>query len=45
MDVEEKEAEIVSDSSLATKYLHLKECFKRKRRSCEKYLNYFNRNK
>lgn len=28
MDVEEKEAEIVSDSSLATKYLHLKECFK-----------------
>ncbi|PGW29505.1 MrcB family domain-containing protein [Bacillus cereus] len=27
-DVEEKEAEIVSDSSLATKYLHLKECFK-----------------
>lgn len=28
MDVEEKEAEFVSDSSLATKYLHLKECFK-----------------
>ncbi|MDA1884437.1 MrcB family domain-containing protein [Bacillus cereus group sp. BY105LC] len=28
MDVGEKEAEIVSDSSLATKYLHLKECFK-----------------
>jgi len=28
MDMEEKEAEIVSDSSLATKYLHLKECFK-----------------
>ncbi|WP_242242360.1 MrcB family domain-containing protein [Bacillus cereus group sp. BfR-BA-01309] len=28
MDVEEKEAEIVSNSSLATKYLHLKECFK-----------------
>ena len=28
MDVEEKEAEIVSDSSLATKYLHLKECYK-----------------
>ena len=28
MDVEEKEAEIVSNSSLAAKYLHLKECFK-----------------
>ncbi|PFS14034.1 restriction endonuclease [Bacillus cereus] len=28
MDVEEKEAEIVSNRSLATKYLHLKECFK-----------------
>lgn len=28
MDVEEKEAETVSNSSLATKYLHLKECFK-----------------
>ncbi|MDA1630421.1 DUF3578 domain-containing protein [Bacillus cereus group sp. TH172LC] len=28
MDMEEKEAEIVSNSSLATKYLHLKECFK-----------------
>ncbi|MED1410376.1 MULTISPECIES: MrcB family domain-containing protein [Bacillus] len=28
MDIEEKEAEIVSNSSLATKYLHLKECFK-----------------
>ncbi|MEK4500395.1 MrcB family domain-containing protein [Bacillus sp. FSL R12-0069] len=28
MDTEEKEAEIVSNSSLATKYLHLKECFK-----------------
>ncbi|WP_144507755.1 McrB family protein [Bacillus mycoides] len=28
MDMEEKEAEIVSSSSLATKYLHLKECFK-----------------
>ncbi|MGD2276279.1 MrcB family domain-containing protein [Bacillus wiedmannii] len=28
MDIEEKEAEVVSNSSLATKYLHLKECFK-----------------
>lgn len=28
MDMEEKEAEIVSNNSLATKYLHLKECFK-----------------
>ncbi|MFD3215880.1 MrcB family domain-containing protein [Bacillus sp. BR_7a] len=28
MDMEEKEAEIASNSSLATKYLHLKECFK-----------------
>lgn len=28
MDVEEKEAEIVSNGSLETKYLHLKECFK-----------------
>ncbi|MGG5783649.1 MrcB family domain-containing protein [Bacillus albus] len=28
MNMEEKEAEIVSSSSLATKYLHLKECFK-----------------
>ncbi|PET22217.1 MrcB family domain-containing protein [Bacillus cereus] len=28
MDVEEKEAEIVSNSSLETEYLHLKECFK-----------------
>ncbi|PFM63676.1 restriction endonuclease [Bacillus cereus] len=28
MDIEEKEAEIVSNRSLATKYLHLKECFK-----------------
>ncbi|PHG46314.1 MrcB family domain-containing protein [Bacillus wiedmannii] len=28
MDMEEKEAEIVSNSSLETEYLHLKECFK-----------------
>ena len=28
MDVEEKEAEIVSNRSLETEYLHLKECFK-----------------
>ena len=28
MDIEEKEAEVVSNSSLATEYLHLKECFK-----------------
>ncbi|MDA1779151.1 DUF3578 domain-containing protein [Bacillus cereus group sp. BY9-3LC] len=28
MDVEEKEAEIASNRSLETKYLHLKECFK-----------------
>lgn len=28
MDIEEKEAEIVSNGSLETKYLHLKECFK-----------------
>ncbi|QWG32258.1 MrcB family domain-containing protein [Bacillus mycoides] len=28
MDVEEKEAEIASNRSLATEYLHLKECFK-----------------
>ncbi|PFM92597.1 DUF3578 domain-containing protein [Bacillus sp. AW] len=28
MDIEEKEPEIVSNSSLATEYLHLKECFK-----------------
>ncbi|RAN85446.1 MrcB family domain-containing protein [Bacillus sp. SRB_331] len=28
MDIEEKEAEIVSNRSLATEYLHLKECFK-----------------
>ncbi|AXY08007.1 DUF3578 domain-containing protein [Bacillus thuringiensis LM1212] len=28
MDVEEKEAEIISNRSLATEYLHLKECFK-----------------
>ncbi|GLV65019.1 hypothetical protein Bmyc01_36880 [Bacillus mycoides] len=28
MDIEEKEVEVVSNSSLATKYLHLKECFK-----------------
>lgn len=27
MDIEEKEAEVVSNSSLATEYLHLKECF------------------
>ncbi|HFK1458739.1 TPA: DUF3578 domain-containing protein [Bacillus cereus] len=28
MDIEEKEAEIASNRSLATEYLHLKECFK-----------------
>lgn len=28
MDVEEKEAEIASNRSLETEYLHLKECFK-----------------
>ncbi|PFD31299.1 restriction endonuclease [Bacillus cereus] len=28
MDIEEKEAEITSNRSLATEYLHLKECFK-----------------
>ncbi|HCX50513.1 MAG TPA: DUF3578 domain-containing protein, partial [Bacillus sp. (in: Bacteria)] len=28
MDMEEKEAEVVSNGSLATEYLHLKECFK-----------------
>lgn len=28
MDVEEKEAEVASNRSLETEYLHLKECFK-----------------
>ena len=45
MDVEEKEAEIASNRSLETEYLHLKECFKENEDLVEKYINHFNRNK